>query len=283
VIQRQIGFAIVKCPELAMTTKLVQASNKQQHDKRKLLLVRFAPRYLRAIVDYERSLSQKVTSLIPPDRYRLASMMFRLTDYFTQFCFGIILIGFSCNGIFDGVLFFKFAGFGGSLPPNTKIFRLPYTGGDDLSQKCETSANSLKSSADEGDAAAQLSIGICLWYGKGIVRDPSAAAKYFKLSMEQGNSDAELNYGYCLRKGEGISQNLTQAADIFNRLAVQGHPGGQAEYRCCLIAGHGVPEDRTEGASYFKLSADQGNPLGQIRYGRALVNGIGVVLQKTSR
>jgi TPR repeat protein len=68
---------------------------------------------------------------------------------------------------------------------------------------------SLKAADDQGDAAAQLSIGICLWYGKGILRDPSAAAKYVERSSTQGNSKATMNYAYCLRKGEGIAQDLT--------------------------------------------------------------------------
>jgi TPR repeat protein len=127
-------------------------------------------------------------------------------------------------------VFFEFPGFGDSLSPNTEIFRLQYIGGDDLLRKCETFANSLKSTAAEGDTSAQLSIGICLRSGTGISRDPFTAGQCFNLSANEDNFGADLNYWYCLRKCESIGRNVTQAANVFKRLAFQGYPGGQAEY-----------------------------------------------------
>jgi hypothetical protein len=152
-----------------------------------------------------------------------------ILDYYRcslQFWIVIIIVAFSAGGIFDGALFFKLVGFGGSCAPTTEIVRARQTGSGGLLRECETSGKSLRSTADQGDSTAQLAIGICLWYVKGILRD-SSAGEYLKRSAKQGNPDAESDYGYCLRKGKGIARNPIKAANIFKRFAAQGHPEGQ--------------------------------------------------------
>jgi uncharacterized protein len=49
----------------------------------------------------------------------------------------------------------------------------------------------MRAKAQKGDAQAQLDLGVCYDFGKGVAKDESEAAKWFLLAGEQGDGQAK--------------------------------------------------------------------------------------------
>jgi TPR repeat protein len=82
-----------------------------------------------------------------------------------------------------------------------------------------------KLAADQGNALAQVSLGVFYETGRGgLPRDDREAARLYKLAADQGNAGAQAYLGIFYEQCRG-----------------------------------GLPEDNREAARLFKLAADQGN------------------------
>ncbi len=44
--------------------------------------------------------------------------------------------------------------------------------------------------AEQGDAQAQLNLGVCYWNGNGVAKDYAEAVKWFRKAAEQGINEA---------------------------------------------------------------------------------------------
>jgi hypothetical protein len=86
----------------------------------------------------------------------------------------------------------------------------------------------LKQKADQGDAGAQLNLGLCYDNGRGVERDPVKAAEWYRKAADQGNADAQVNLGVCCAKGDGVERDLAKAAAWFRKAADQGDEGAKA-------------------------------------------------------
>jgi hypothetical protein len=53
----------------------------------------------------------------------------------------------------------------------------------------------LRLSADQGNASAQYSLGICYYYGKGVYKNVAEVIRYWRMSADQGNVDAQYSLG----------------------------------------------------------------------------------------
>jgi TPR repeat protein len=66
--------------------------------------------------------------------------------------------------------------------------------------------------ADEGDANAQLKLGIAYRDGSdGLAMDYAEAARWFQYSAFQGNAMAQLNLGRLYERGDGVTRNNVEA------------------------------------------------------------------------
>lgn len=75
--------------------------------------------------------------------------------------------------------------------------------------------------ARQGNADAQINLGVMYDYGKGVVEDPEVAAHWYRRAAEQGNVSAQYNLGQLYITGRGVKKNadkavywLQQAADL---------------------------------------------------------------------
>lgn len=68
-----------------------------------------------------------------------------------------------------------------------------------------------KSGAMQGDAKAQLLLGIQYQFGYGVERDPVAAVSFYTSSAMKRNADALFNLGACFEDGVGVEKNLIEA------------------------------------------------------------------------
>ena len=88
--------------------------------------------------------------------------------------------------------------------------------------KMMSDLQSLKLAADQGDAAAQCSLGDMHRDGLGVAQDDKRAAALFKLAADQGYAAAQHSLGTMHRHGRGVAQDDKRAAELFKLAADQG-------------------------------------------------------------
>ena len=64
---------------------------------------------------------------------------------------------------------------------------------------------------EQGDASAQVSLGVMYANGYSVPQDDAEAVKRYRLAAEQGDADAQFNLGAMYGKGEGVPQDYVQA------------------------------------------------------------------------
>lgn len=120
----------------------------------------------------------------------------------------------------------------------------------------------LVASAEKGDAAAQVELGIL--YYNGMANSPrpdyAEALKWFQRAADQGNAGAQDRIGLMYYSGKGVPQDFAEAARWY-QLAAQ---GGNYHARLMLSdmyrGGTGVPRDLGESRKWSDLAkADHPN------------------------
>jgi hypothetical protein len=129
----------------------------------------------------------------------------------------------------------------------------------------------LVASADNGDATAQVELGILYYNGMADSPRPdyAEALKWFQRAADQGNADAQDRIGLMYYSGKGVPQDFAEAARWY-RLAAQ---GGNYHARLMLSdmyrGGVGVPRDFSESRKWSDL-AKADHPNKESGYIRAL-------------
>src|SRR5450756_2584758 len=97
--------------------------------------------------------------------------------------------------------------------------------------------------AEQGDASAQLELGVMYDNGEGVLQDDKEAVKWFRLAADQGNADAQFNLGVMYDNGGGVPQDYTEAVKWFRLAAEQGDAKAQANLGAKYDKGQGVSQD----------------------------------------
>jgi hypothetical protein len=80
----------------------------------------------------------------------------------------------------------------------------------------------LQSSAEAGDADAQLMVGKFYYYGYCYELDYQEAVKWFQAAADQGNPSAQFLLGEAYEKGKGFKRDYVQAAKWYEQAAFNG-------------------------------------------------------------
>ena len=134
----------------------------------------------------------------------------------------------------------------------------------------------IKASADNGDAGAQLQLGMLYASGMGVTRDPVKAAKWHRKAAEQGLPQAQYQLGLDYANGEGVKVSQTEASKWFRKAAEQGMAEAQHELGLCCLSGRGVRESGSEAVDWFRKAAEQGFAPSQYQLGNCYLQGTGV-------
>lgn len=112
--------------------------------------------------------------------------------------------------------------------------------------------------AAQGDAEAQLQMGMRYAEGDGVIRDDREAAKWFALAAKQGLYEAQYQYGLALLQGRGVVQDYQAAFSWIQKPAQQGY--AKAQYRLGELYryGTGTAVDKARAYLWFNLAAAQG-------------------------
>lgn len=107
--------------------------------------------------------------------------------------------------------------------------------------------------AARGDAEAQYYIGLRYYQGVGgKTQSYAEAVKWFRKSAEQGNARAQLAMGVCYDNGDGVLQSYEEAVKWYRKSAEQGDAQAQYELGRCYYEGNGVEVSHTEALKWFR-------------------------------
>ena len=97
-----------------------------------------------------------------------------------------------------------------------------------------------------------------------------------KIQAEQGNAEAQTSLGLCYYLGEIVPQNREQAVYWFTKAAEQGNVDAQTLLASCYSAGEGTPKDNEQAVYWWQKAAEQGNVVAQNNLAAYCYNGNGV-------
>lgn len=145
---------------------------------------------------------------------------------------------------------------------------------DDLDETLNTTPDFI--GANNGDANAQLNLGRCYFYGKGITQDYNESFKWYTKSAEQGNAQAQDNLGLMYYNGQGVTQDYKEAVKWFTKAAEQGNAMAQGSLGALFYKGQGVKQNYKEAAKWYAKAAEQGNAMAQEVLGYMFYEGQGI-------
>jgi len=82
-----------------------------------------------------------------------------------------------------------------------------------------TALRILEPLAEDGDARAQVAVGMLNETGFGVKQDYKAAAAWYRKAADKGNARAQYNLGALYERGDGVPQDLVQALKWYSLAA----------------------------------------------------------------
>jgi len=153
---------------------------------------------------------------------------------------------------------------------------LCYYWGSGVAQDYAEAAKWYRKAAEQGNAGAQYNLGVCYTVGQGVEKDYPEAVKWYRKAAEQGNPQAQYNLGACYTEGQGVEKDYTEAVKWWRKAAEQEDAQAQCNLAVCYYLGQGMAKDCAEAVKWFRKAAEQGNPFGQMSLAFCYEEGNGV-------
>jgi len=142
--------------------------------------------------------------------------------------------------------------------PSIFIVTLVALFGCDRTNAADDDFDTLTKLAEQGDAAAQLNLGLMYKDGRGVQRDDTEAVKWFSKAAEQGKSDALQLVGFMYARGTGVAQDDGEAVKWYRKAAEQDHIVAQFKLGVMYAKGRGAPQDYAMAYAWFNVAAANG-------------------------
>ncbi len=113
--------------------------------------------------------------------------------------------------------------------------------------------------AEQGNADAQYTLGLCYAKGQVVEQDYPKAVKWYRKAAEQGNADAQYNLGLYYAKGQAVEPNFMEAVKWYRKAAEQGNAAAQNNLGWCYYYGQGEEQNYAEAVKWFNKATEQGN------------------------
>jgi uncharacterized protein len=130
-----------------------------------------------------------------------------------------------------------------------------------------TALRLLRPLSDQGNADAQLRLGVLYFVGQGVPQDFAEAVRWFQKAADQRNPQAENSLGVMYESGQGVSQDYAAALRWFQKAADQGDHTAQFNLGVMYTIGRGVLQDYAAAMSWYRKAADQGDAEAQFNVG----------------
>ena len=115
-------------------------------------------------------------------------------------------------------------------------------------------------SAEQGNANAQNSLGVCYQNGTGVGKDEKKAVKWYAEAAAQMDSCAQHNLGDCYSNGNGVVKNDQESVKWYTKSAEQGDQTGQLRLAKCYERGAGVAKDPKEAVKWYLKASEKKTP-----------------------
>ena len=113
--------------------------------------------------------------------------------------------------------------------------------------------------AEQGDAMAQLLLGIRYRNGTGVPKDDKKAAKWYRMAAEQGVAVAQFNLGVMYENGEGVPTDDKEAVKWYRKAADQGYASAQYVLGLSYAIGIVVPKDNLLAYMWLNIAGANGD------------------------
>lgn len=118
----------------------------------------------------------------------------------------------------------------------------------------------LEKRAENGNAAAQFTLGNRYLNGEGVGQDNFAALRWFTLAAESDNANAQYNIAVMYLNGIAVVKDPAEAATWFVRAAENGDSPSQYTLAVLLFNGQlGVPQNVPQAYKWFTLAGAAGH------------------------
>ena len=136
----------------------------------------------------------------------------------------------------------------------------PYEDGLDAAGRGDFSsaAKLVRKAADDGNAKAQLFLGLMYETGTGVPKDDQQAVAWSRKAAEQGHAAAQRSLGVMYANGRGVPKDDQQAVAWSRKAAEQGNAAAQSNLGLMYAIGTGVPKDDQQAYFWWLLSSAQG-------------------------
>lgn len=113
----------------------------------------------------------------------------------------------------------------------------------------------LTASAEQGDAAAQLKLGMRYYIGTGRRQPPdyAEALKWFRRAADHGNAEAQDRVGLMYYNGKGVTQDYAEAGRWYLLAAQGGNDHAAYQLVDMYSRGVGMPRDRAESRKWANV------------------------------
>lgn len=129
--------------------------------------------------------------------------------------------------------------------------------------------------AEEGDPAAQNTLGTWYEQGRFFKRDMAQAAAWYRRAADGGHARAQNNLGVLYYRGSGVPGDRRQAAHWYAQAAAQGHGWAQANLAWAYQYGSAGERNMDKALHWLTRSAEGGLAPAQVRLGLLLLDRAG--------
>jgi TPR repeat protein len=133
-----------------------------------------------------------------------------------------------------------------------------------------------RKAAEQGSARAEYNLGLAYQDGEAVPKDMAQAIAWYRKAADQGDALAQVNLGVMYEHGIGIPQDYAQAANLYRKAAETGLAEAQYGLGFLYLNGTGVPKDDSQAATWMLKAAEQGETKAQFNLGVCYIDGIGV-------
>ncbi|MGB1800273.1 MAG: SPOR domain-containing protein [Gammaproteobacteria bacterium] len=148
-----------------------------------------------------------------------------------------------------------------------------------LAQDYELALEILKPLAENGNAQAQITLGLMYDYGHGVEKSASESIKWYLMAAEQGVPLVQHDMGVKYFQGQGVEQNYDEAARWWEMSANAGIADSQFNLGLMYYRGIGIEKDYVKAAKLFEAAAEQGH--GNAQYSLAVMYAFGQSKEKS--
>ena len=124
-----------------------------------------------------------------------------------------------------------------------------------------TALKELTPLAEQGNADAQVLLGLMYLRGLGVSKDPALALKWYKAAADQGDAEGQSHLGSMYFMGLGVAKDTNEALKLWKLSADQGNGGAQVSLGLAYRSSLHVPRDLVQSYMWLHLAALGGDSL----------------------